>query len=114
MAHFYLSAQGSRGAVTRCGTKASGIDAHVRGWGCGVKVYARCDSEGRDCFDVYQTGGSNGGTSTFLGTVTTDEGFEPAERPSEKSDRHQRHQENLAGVHGAGPQEYARGLEERR
>ncbi len=81
MSHFYVSAQGARGPVTRTGTKSSGIDAHVRGWDSGVKVLGRAyhsDGLKRDVFDVYATSGSNGGGSdVFLGSVV-DGVFEPA------------------------------------
>ncbi len=78
MSHFYVSAQGARGPVTRTGTKSSGIDAHVRGWDSGVKVLASVDSEGNDSFDVYRTSGSNGGLSDeYIGCVTL-AGFVPS------------------------------------
>jgi hypothetical protein len=114
-----MSAQGSRGETTRCGTQSSGIQAHVRGWNCGVRVEGFVGEDGLDRFRVYETSGSGGsGVEKFLGIVVEGEGFEASPstiaRPTEQSDRHQRHQENLSGVHGAGPQEYARGLEERR
>ena len=32
MAQFYASIQGNRGEATRMGTKASGIEGHIRGW----------------------------------------------------------------------------------
>jgi hypothetical protein len=38
MAHFYGDMQGSRGQATRCGTKQSGIHAHIRGWHTGVQT----------------------------------------------------------------------------
>ena len=59
MAHFYGEMQGSRGNTTRCGTKASGITAHVRGWDAGVRVTMEEQGDGRDCAFVDVTGGSN-------------------------------------------------------
>lgn len=41
------------------------IDTHTRGWDSGVRVVARVEDE-QDVFDVYATGGSNGGTSDKL------------------------------------------------
>ena len=38
------------------------IEAHVRGWDTGVAVRAMVDSEDRDVFYVYATGGSNDGS----------------------------------------------------
>lgn len=61
MAHFYGSMQGARGEATRCGTKASGISAHIRGWNVGVRVSCYVDGNGRDVIEVRRTAGSNGG-----------------------------------------------------
>lgn len=48
------------------------IDAHIRGWDSGVRVIARVTESG-DVFDVYHTGGSNGGDSDqLIGTVHGD------------------------------------------
>jgi len=53
--------QGGRGEVTRTGTKNSGMNAHIRGWNCGVEVEARWNDELQvNCFDVFRTTGSNG------------------------------------------------------
>ena len=67
MARTYLSGSNSRGREI---TAANSRDAHLRGWNAGVAVYVRNRLDGADEFAVYMTKGSNGGTSTFLGTVT--------------------------------------------
>ena len=59
MARFYASIQGDRGEATRMGTPNSGIQAHIRGWHVGVKVYVDVDEYGDDVVSVYRTGGSN-------------------------------------------------------
>ena len=65
MAHFYASMQGSRGGVTRVGTKSSGLTAHVRGWDIGARVELSHEDD-RDVVRVYRTGGSNGGRSELV------------------------------------------------
>ena len=60
MAHFYGEIQGSRGATTRCGTKNSGMDCHVRGWDIGVKLQLSHSEDGRDYIQVIATSGING------------------------------------------------------
>ncbi len=59
MAHFYASIQGNRGEATRMGSKDSGIDGHVRGWGVGIKSRCFVDHNGVDCCEVWLTSGSN-------------------------------------------------------
>jgi hypothetical protein len=58
MAHFYGSMTGNRGTANRCGTKNSGLDAHIRGWDIGIRVNLR-HINGKDVVTVYKTGGSN-------------------------------------------------------
>lgn len=59
MAHFYGEMRGQReSTVTKCGTKDSGITAHIRGWNTGVKIYCYVDSDGNDCIEIHETGGS--------------------------------------------------------
>ena len=48
MARYYASIHGNRGEATRMGTPNSGIQAHVRGWDVGVKVYVDVDEYGED------------------------------------------------------------------
>lgn len=58
MAHFYGSMKGDRREVTRCGTKNSGHQAHIRGWNVGARVELD-HVEGQDRVRIYKTGGSN-------------------------------------------------------
>ena len=60
MSQFYASIQGNRGEATRCGSKNSGIEGHIRGWSIGARVKGYTDSQGRDHIIVIKTGGSNG------------------------------------------------------
>ena len=60
MAQFYASIQGNRGEATRMGTKASGIDGHIRGWHVGCRVVCR-HIDGKDVVSVYKTSGSSYG-----------------------------------------------------
>ena len=67
MSYFYGSMQGNKGGVTRCGTKKSGMTAHIRGWNIGVRVNIRHDEKsGKDFYTIYETGGSNGGSETLI------------------------------------------------
>ena len=76
MAQFRGIIQGQRGGVSRLGSKRSGLTAIVNGWHSGVKVYAHMDPEtGKDCFEVYETAGSSGGsTGRLLATFETKDG----------------------------------------
>ena len=58
MAHFYADIQGNRGEATRMGSKDSGINGHIRGWGSGARVQCSVDRDGNDVVDVYATSGS--------------------------------------------------------
>ena len=70
MSRFYGSLQGSRGVATRCGTKNSGIEAHVRGWDVGVRaIVNECNKCGGDQVQVYATGGSNGNSASDIELV---------------------------------------------
>lgn len=61
MAHFYADAQGNRGGRTCMGTKNSGLDGHLRGWGIGAKVFlSHNDIIEQDICNVDLTKGSNG------------------------------------------------------
>jgi len=78
MAHFYVSSSGGAGEATRTGTKSSGIRAHVRGRGAGVKVYGHVTVAGEDEFHVYSTGGSSGGgRERMIGVLLADGRFIP-------------------------------------
>ena len=59
MSQFYADIHGSRGPSTRQGTKASGMEGHVRGWDLGCRV-RMSHNGGRDVCHVYLTSGSNG------------------------------------------------------
>lgn len=62
MAQFRAVIYGQRGQASRLGGKSSGITAQVNGWNLGVTVEAVFDkATGQDVFNVYRTGGSNGG-----------------------------------------------------
>ena len=41
MSRFYGEVKGNRGKTSRCGSKASGIWGHIRGWNLGVFVDCR-------------------------------------------------------------------------
>ena len=62
MAHFYGSMEGSRPTpVTRCGTKSSGLNGHLRGWDLGAKVFVSYnEATDSDRVTVWLTAGSNG------------------------------------------------------
>lgn len=52
MSHFYGYLQGSRGQATRCGTKSSGISAHIRSWNNDVKASLYADDKGEDVLNL--------------------------------------------------------------
>jgi len=59
MSRFYGELWGkARTTATREGTEKSGLEAHLRGWKVGVRVYLDVDDEGRDRIRIYRTGGS--------------------------------------------------------
>jgi len=59
MAHFYGNIDGSaNSSATRCGTKESGLNAHIRGWNIGVQVRL-VHVDGQDIIEVFETNGSN-------------------------------------------------------
>ena len=45
MARFRATLQGNRGEVSRLGSKASGMSAHINGWNTGVTIYAGVDDQ---------------------------------------------------------------------
>ncbi len=59
MSQFYGDMTGNRGTVTRGGSKASGMTAHIRGWDVGVRVRLS-HVDGVDVVRVYRTKGSRG------------------------------------------------------
>lgn len=69
MARFRGLLQGTRGEVSRLGHKSSGLRVEADGWNSGVEVRAYVDADDRDVFEVYRTGGSNGGLAPRLVAV---------------------------------------------
>jgi len=61
MAHFYGEVEGkAKTRGTRCGTKSSGMEAHIRSWNKGVEVQCWYDnSNNKNIFRIYKTNGSN-------------------------------------------------------
>jgi len=77
MAHFYAEMQGSRGATTRCGTKNSGMDCHVRGWDVGARLKVT-HKDGQDYIEVFVTSGSKAKTPDKIwGTIRLDSNKTP-------------------------------------
>lgn len=67
MARFRATIQGQRGAASRLGSTSSGIQAYINGWDIGINVDGMAGPD-NDIFNVYLTGGSNGGSgSLFIG-----------------------------------------------
>ena len=76
MAQYYASIQGNHGEATRMGTKKTGMEAHIRGWNIGVRVYCRWNEEtNKDEITVYRTGGSNGRTDDLIAKLETADCF---------------------------------------
>ena len=48
MSHFYGYLRGNRGVTTRCGSKLSGIQAHLRSWTNDVYAWLSSDEDGND------------------------------------------------------------------
>ena len=66
MAHFYGEIKGSgKSTATRCGTKNTGIQAHIRGWNLGCEVVCH-HQDGKDYISIYKTGGTDGPTKRVL------------------------------------------------
>lgn len=55
MTHFYATATGQRGTVTKAGSKASGIVTYAASYKGAIKVTLYVDAAGKDCFKVEQT-----------------------------------------------------------
>ena len=65
MSPFYgemTGSRGSRGTVTKQGTKEYGLSAHIRGYNIGVRIYCY-NLDGKDIIAIYKTTGSNGDES---------------------------------------------------
>ena len=54
MSHFYGTLCGSRGQVTRQGTKKSGLNVIATSWAGSISTSLYVDKQGRDCFIIYQ------------------------------------------------------------
>ena len=76
MAQFYASIQGNRGEATRMGTKASGINGHIRGWNVGAEVFIT-HVNGVDVVEVFRTGGSHWNSRSELIAKFTEEDKNP-------------------------------------
>ena len=71
MAHFYGEVHGNRGAASRLGSAASGMEARAQGWTVGATVRAFVDpATGEDTVQVYRTDGSNGYRSNLIAEFT--------------------------------------------
>lgn len=68
MSHFYGKLQGSRGEVTRCGTKTSGHSSSIAGWNGAIRTEVWHDEEaGVDRYSITLTPWqSSGGKTTIL------------------------------------------------
>lgn len=71
MARFKATIQSDRSETSRLGRH--GIITRCNGWGAGVEVQALRHGK-NDEFEIYLTGGSGGGTRTYLGTLVASEG----------------------------------------
>lgn len=69
MARFRATIKGQRGEASRLGGPKQGIVAVANGWDVGVRVVGGVTAQGDDEFQVYATGGSNGGGGNFVGVV---------------------------------------------
>ena len=66
MSQFYAEIQGTRGKVSRQGSKKSGMWAHIRGENIGVLVRCYYDEKlHKDVIYVERTSGSNGRTGSI-------------------------------------------------
>lgn len=74
MAHFRATIMGQSGkAVTRLGSKASGVVVKADGWNTGITVTSYVSRDGSELFVVDLTGGSNGGFKRSLVAVVDGE-----------------------------------------
>ena len=65
MGRFYTSTTNLRGKQTTA-MSHRGQSTHSRGWESGVRVESFINLDDKDCFRLFQTGGSNGVTSDLL------------------------------------------------
>lgn len=71
MAQFLAEIKGSRGAVTRLGTKNSGITCRVNGWHVGARVEIS-HINNKDVVRVYKTKGSSRGPEVLISEYEED------------------------------------------
>jgi len=77
---FYLTTQNSRGKEVTAGSH-KGNTTHVRGWNSGIEVVSYV-FEGKDCFMLYTTKGSNNSTvDKYIGALI-DGKLQRAKRPN--------------------------------
>lgn len=70
---------GTGDAMTSVSRYGRVVSSHVRGWNIGIEINTFVDSEDRDCFEIYVTGGSNDhGIKSRIGTLIEGVGFEEA------------------------------------
>jgi hypothetical protein len=75
MTQFRAVIQGQRGAASKLGSKSSGIEAHVNGWGSGITVIGYYNKEkDRDEFTVIlnEGNGYNSQRTRTIGTFTSE------------------------------------------
>lgn len=61
-------------SVSRYGNR---VNSHTRGWDIGIEINTFVDSEDRDCFEIWQTGGSHDeGRKRLIGTLVEGVGFD--------------------------------------
>ena len=66
MSHFYGRMRGTgKTESTRCGSKQSGINAHICAWDHGIRINID-HVGGKDWVRVYRTGGSNNSAEHVL------------------------------------------------
>lgn len=69
MARFRGTIQGNRGQTSRLGSAYSGLLTETNGWNFGIRVRTSTVGD-EDIFEVFQTGGSNGGYNRRIAKYT--------------------------------------------
>jgi hypothetical protein len=66
MSRFYIDGKNerSRGFFKKGGRKE--LTAHIRGWNKGVEIIATVNAKGLDQFEIWESGGTNGGPGRAL------------------------------------------------
>jgi hypothetical protein len=75
MSHFYGEVHGqAKTPATRRGSKASGLEGHLRGWNIGVRVVLKYKEGIGDVIHIYRTSGSNNvDNDVLIATLNEDE-----------------------------------------